>query len=222
MTEFVHYEQQDDIATVTMDDGKANAFGPTMIAALGDALERANSDAKVLLIKGRPGVFCAGFDLKEMSKGDDARQAMVNSGAELLLKLYLHPQPIVVASGGHALAAGALLLLCGDYRIGQQGEFKIGLNETAIGMTMPTFGIEMARDRLGSEHLTQAVLNAQLYSPDEALTVNYLDQVATPESFDQVIEGRLKSLLALDSKAYAGSKLGIRGAVGQRIRASLN
>ena len=46
MTELVHYELIDDIALVTMDDGKANAFGPNMIAAVNDALDRTADDAR--------------------------------------------------------------------------------------------------------------------------------------------------------------------------------
>lgn len=61
---FANYEQQEDLAIITMDDGKANAMGPDMIAAVNSALDRAEQDAKVVIITGRPGVLSGGFDLK--------------------------------------------------------------------------------------------------------------------------------------------------------------
>ena len=63
MSDFVTYEVADRIATRTMDDGKANAFGIGMTTALCDALDRAESEAGAVVITGRPGVLCAGFDL---------------------------------------------------------------------------------------------------------------------------------------------------------------
>lgn len=221
MTDHVSYSQTDKIATLTMDDGKANALGFEMISALSDALKKAESDANVILLKGRPGIFSAGFDLKVMNKGQEAMAELVGKGANLLLDLFLHPQPIVMACSGHSLAAGALILLTGDYRVGIDGEFKIGLNETAIGMTMPHFGIELARDRLGSKALTQAVLNAQLYSPKEAAAIGYLDQSVDQNQLDFAVQEKLKTLLSLDSKAFAASKKGIRNTTAELIRHNL-
>ncbi len=215
MTDHVRYDQTDDIATLTMDDAKANALGFDMIDALSDALAKAESNAKVVLLRGRPGIFSAGFDLKVMNKGQQAMADMVGQGANLLIDLFLHPQPIVMACSGHALAAGALILLTGDYRIGIDGDFKIGLNETAIGMTMPHFGIEIARERLGSEALTQAVLNAQLYNPQDAAAIGYLDQAVSEGEFDATVHEKLKILLSLDGKSFAATKKGIRNTTAQ-------
>ena len=46
---------------------------------------------------------------------------LVNAGGDMLLRLYRHPQPTVIAVTGHALAAGALLVLACDSRIGTPG-----------------------------------------------------------------------------------------------------
>jgi enoyl-CoA hydratase len=204
-----------------MDDGKANAFGFDMMSALSDALKKSESDAGVVLLTGRPGIFSAGFDLKVMNKGQQAMADMIGQGANLLMDLFLHPQPIVMVCSGHSLAAGALILLTGDYRVGIDGEFKIGLNETAIGMTMPHFGIELARDRLGSKTLTQAVLNAQLYNPKEAVDIGYLDQSVDKNQLEFTVQEKLKSLLSLDGKAFAASKKGIRNTTAELIRNNL-
>nr|MCH9674786.1 crotonase/enoyl-CoA hydratase family protein [Gammaproteobacteria bacterium] len=182
MTNYVRYEQDEDVAILNMDDGKANAYGPNMIAALSAGLDRANADARAIVVAGRPGVLCAGFDLKVIRGDDDAaRDAMRVAGRDLLVKTYLHPQPVVFACTGHALAAGALFLMTGDYRIGAQGDFKIGLNESAIGLSLPVFGLELARDRLDPKILSDATIGARIFAPDEAVSAGYLD-ATVPEA----------------------------------------
>src|SRR3954452_9115659 len=107
----------DGVALVHLDDGKANALSHAMIEQLHDALDRAESEARAVCIVGRDGKLCAGFDLSVMTAGADATRGLVKAGGELLMRLYGHPQPTVVAVTGHALAAGALLVLSCDTRI---------------------------------------------------------------------------------------------------------
>ncbi len=219
MSEFVSYSQEDGIATLTMDDGKANAFGPAMIAALGEGLDQAEREAKVVIVTGRPGVFCAGFDLN-IIRGDDeaAKQAMRSAGEELVLRIYLHPQPVILASSGHALAAGALLLLSGDYRLGAEGDFKTGLNEVTIGLPLPPFGLELARDRLSKAALTQATLTSRIYDPEGAVEAGYLDATAAPDALAATAENLARQMLALDGAAFAATKERLRRQTLDRIR----
>jgi enoyl-CoA hydratase len=219
MNDFVRYEQHDGIAMLNMDDQKANAYGPGMIQALSEGLDRAELEAQVAVIKGRPGVFCAGFDLK-IIRGDDeqARVDMRSAGEALLLKAYVHPQPLIMACTGHALAAGALLMLTGDYRIGVIGEFSIGLNETAIGLSLPPFGLELARDRLDPRALSNATVGATLCDPQAAVEVGYLDSAVESQSFDDAVVDMANRLSALDVAAYAETKRRLRRATIERIR----
>ena len=85
------------------------------------------------------------------------------------MRLYMHPQPVVVAVTGHALAAGALLALACDVRIGADVPAKIGLNETSIGMPLPLFATELARDRLSPTAFVRATLAAEIYDPEGAV-----------------------------------------------------
>src|SRR5436305_14814945 len=91
-------------AVITMDDGKANALSYEMIDALLGALGRAEGEASAIVLAGRPERFCAGFDLKVMMSGIDQARALLTRGAELLMRLYGSPLPVVIACTGHALA----------------------------------------------------------------------------------------------------------------------
>nr|MCH9681595.1 enoyl-CoA hydratase/isomerase family protein [Deltaproteobacteria bacterium] len=81
MTEPAHYVLDDGVATITMDDGKVNALSPAMVASLGAALDRAEQEAKAVVLAGRAGRFCAGFDLRVLTSGRDAAEPLVQAGA---------------------------------------------------------------------------------------------------------------------------------------------
>lgn len=222
MSDFVKFDLTDRIATLTMDDGKANAFGLEMIAAFCDGLDRAEAEAEAVIITGRPGVLCAGFDLKIIRGNDDvAKIAMRTAGVEALLQSYMHPLPIIYACPGHAVAAGALLLLAGDVRIGTRGDFKIGLNEVGIGLSLPEFGLSLARDRMNPRLVTQAILGARLYDAEGAAAVGYLDQAVDADDLMQTAQRTAHEMLALDADAFASTKRRMRQPTVDRIRASL-
>ena len=216
MRDLVDYQMHEGIATLTMDDGKANALGIEMMAAITQGLDRAAALADVVVIMGRAGLLSAGFDLKVINGPKDGVRAMVEAGAELLMKVYMHQQPVVVGCTGHAVAAGALLLCAGDQRIGVSGDFKIGLNETAISLSLPTFALELARDRLDVRHLS-----AELYSPAVAAEVGYLDQAVEPDDFKSAVTEKALQLQSLDRDSFALAKRRLRGAKETLIRTGL-
>lgn len=221
MSDILTYSLADGIATLAMDDGKANAMAPAMSAAIGAGLDRAASDgAKAVVIRGREGLLCGGFDLKIICGEDEALKAqMREAGMALLERLYLSPLPIVFAVTGHAVAMGALLLFAGDWRVGLRGDFKIGLNETGIGLSLPITGLELARDRLLPTALSEAAINATLYSPDEAARIGYLDEAADAPEFDAQVQAAAERLAALDAGAFALTKSRVRQPTIDRIRA---
>lgn len=215
------YTLNDGVAVLTMDDGRANALGHAMIDALSAALTRADGEAKAILILGREKRFCAGFDLEVMASGPEHVAPLVSAGANLLMDIYEHRLPVVIGCTGHALAAGGLLLLAADLRIGAEGDFKIGLPEVAIGMTMPVFGLELARDRLSNHHLTAAVTQARIYTPQEAAQIGYLDQTAPVAALKETALTRARELGALSQPAFANTKRKERGSTISYIRETL-
>ena len=221
MSNKVHYEQTGAVAVLRLDDGKANAVSHELIADITAALERASDEASAVVIAGRPGRFSAGFDLAAMTASADAARALVTAGCELLLRLYVHPQPVVAACTGHALAAGALLLLTADRRIGAAGDFKVGLNEVAIGLRLPVFGVELARERLSKRHFTAATVLGRVYAPQEAADAGYLDLVVEPERVLAVALAEAEALAQLPRGALSQTKLLARGALVEHVRATL-
>jgi enoyl-CoA hydratase len=201
------YLFDDGVAVVTMDDGKANAISPAVLDSLSQALDRAEKDsARALVLAGRPGKFSAGFDLATMTSGIEPMQALVEAGARFMMRLYELGIPTVAACTGHALAAGALVLLSCDHRVGSDGPAKIGLNEVAIGMGLPIFAIELARARLAWNEFEPATMQARIYDPAGAVAAGYLDRVVPDADLAAEAIGDAKRLAGLRTGAYALTK----------------
>ena len=122
------------------------------------------------------------------------------------------PTPVIGLSTGHCIAMGAFLMLACDYRVGVQGQFKIGLNETLIGMTMHDFGIELARYRIPLNYFNRSVINAELYAPDDAMEAGFYDTVINIESMGSNISEIIQNFKNLNMSAFVGTKIKSRRA----------
>ena len=214
-------EIRDGLAVVRMDDGKANAISFAMLDALGAALDAAEKEARGVVLLGRPGRFSGGFDLAVMNGGGEAVVRLVSAGGRLALRLYELPLPVVIGCTGHALAMGAVLLCAADLRIGAAGSSKIGLNEVAIGLTLPVFASELARERLSKRHLQRATALAEIYDPAGAVDAGFLDRAVPPEQVEAAALEAAASLAALPAQAHALTKRALRQAALATVRASL-
>jgi enoyl-CoA hydratase len=221
MTELVRFELRDSVALLRFDDGRANAVSHAAIDALRAGLERAEKEAGAAVLLGRPGRFSAGFDLGVIQQGRDASRALVTAGGELLLRIVEAEVPVVAACSGHALAMGALLLLASDLRIGASGDFKLGLNEVAIGLTLPVFALELAQARIARSHLARATALAEIYDPPGAQAAGLLDRVVAPDRLEAEALAAAAALTKLSRPAYQGSKRKLYGGLLERVRATL-
>lgn len=201
-------EVRGDVALITMDDGKKNAITPEAEADLNAALDDAEANAKAVVLAGRPGSFCAGFDLSIMGSGDlDAIRAVAKGGGELAVRLWSFPKPLVAACTGHAFTIGAIWLCACDTRIGDRGAFKIGMTETRMGMTLTPWALEPLSHRLSKQLWIQSIVQARVYDPDAALEAGFLDEVV-PEG--EAVERAMTvaaELATLPASAYAANKL---------------
>jgi enoyl-CoA hydratase len=220
--ECVRYVLEGTTAIVHMDDGKVNVLSEGMIEGLEASLERAEREASAMVLIGRPERFSAGFDLRVMMSSPQAAIALFRRGADLLMKLYGAKVPLVIACTGHALAAGALMLLTGDVRIGQGGAFKIGLNEVTIGLPVPILAMELARDRLVAAELGPATMMAKIYAPEEAAKVGYLDFIASESEIRDRAKTEAMRLGSLSRPAYEATKTRLRGDTIAHILATLD
>ena len=213
MSDLVSYHFSEGVAHISLDNGKANALSPDVFAALNDALDRAEQDRAVVVLSGKPGIFSGGYDLKVMTSSPEAAKGLVSVGSSLSRRLLSHPYPVVAVCTGHAIAKGAFLLLSADYRIGVAGPFKIGLNEVAIGMTMHHAGIELARARLTPSAFNRSVINAEMFSPEQAVEAGFLDRIVPAAELEAEAIAVATQLTQLNMTAHRNTKLKTRKAL---------
>jgi enoyl-CoA hydratase len=222
MTELASYELDGRIATITMDDGKVNAFSIDMLRAVHAAFDRAEEDGAVVVLTGREGYFSAGFDLKVFTGGDPDRVVeMLRLGATLAERVLSFATPVIVACTGHAIAAATFVSLAADVRIGVEGPYRLGLNEVQIGLTVPWFAIELARQRLTPAQFDRAVVTAAMYSPAEAADAGFLDRVVAPEELRAASLQAAEALAGLNAAAHTATKLRVRAGALTAIRAAI-
>jgi len=212
MSDLVSYQLDDGIATLTLSNGKVNAISNDLITALNEALDQAEKDRAVVILTGQPGILSGGYDLKIMTSSPQAALDLVFAGSSLARRMLAHPQPIVVACNGHAVAKGAFLLLSADYRIGVEGAFSIGLNEVQIGMTMHHAGIELARNRLSNSAFGRSVINGEMFDPKSAVQAGFLDKVVAPEELQDAARTAALQLRKINMNAHKNTKLKVRKA----------
>jgi enoyl-CoA hydratase len=219
----VSYEQRGSVAVVRVDDGKANAFSFALIDSLHAAFDRAEKEAKAIAWIGRTERFSGGFDLGVMRGGDVAAVGrLVQAGGRLALRVFESPVPVVIGCTGHALAMGAVALLAADLRIGPIGDWKIGLNEVAIGLTLPTFATTLAHERLSVRHRQRAEVLAEVYDGAGAVDAGFLDRAVPAADVERVAVAEATRLAELHLGAHHATKRRVRAAAIDVLRRSLD
>ena len=221
----VSAELRGDVLLVRVDDGKANAFSVPMLAALDAQIDAAEADDGIgaVVIAGNDRTFFAGFDLNVIRSGDGAAIGeLVSAGGAMVRRAYGASVPVVAACTGHAVAAGALLLLGCDHRVGPDAPVKIGLNEVAIALTLPDWAMTISKERLSRRHLQRCVANARLLDGNGAVEAGYLDEAVSPDAVvDRALEVAAELAETLDARAYAGTVRALRGDVLAAMDASV-
>ena len=192
---------QDDIGILHFDDGHANVLNRKILNSFQDAVAFSDADPgiRALVLAGRSGFFSAGLD-RDQVFGPDALP-LVTDLARLARMLFALDKPVVAACQGHAIAAGAVLLLVSDVRVGAAVPCRIGLNEAAIGLPLPCWITDLARSRLATRDFQRATAAAQMFDPAGAVSAGFLDHLADGDVVDHAVK-QAAQLTRLDNAIY--------------------
>ena len=216
--ESVQYSLQGQVATIRIDDGKRNALSPEVLREIYTALDRAESDAAIVIMTGRESVFSAGFDLNVMKRGGINALRMLRAGYALTARVMAYPYPVIAACNGHVLAMGVFLMLSADYVIGRRGDFKITANEVALGLTMPRVAAAMLRHRLNPAAYQRAVTLSEAFDVESAQSAGFFDELVSQDDLIPRAERCAEEFAKLDPRAHKNSKRRIRNALIRKIR----
>jgi enoyl-CoA hydratase/carnithine racemase len=203
------------VREIQIDRPPVNALNPELVSALTGALKKAAKETRAVVLSGREGIFSAGLDVPSLLALD--RAAMDNfwgSFSGLLETVALMPIPTVAAITGHSPAGGAVISLFCDTRIMADGAYKIGLNETQVGLTLPAF-IHQALVRLvGAHRAERMIVSGALMSPRDALALGLVDELAeTPQETVQKALAWCEAHLALPPRTMATNRRTMRASL---------
>ncbi|MEQ3651514.1 crotonase/enoyl-CoA hydratase family protein [Hyphomonas sp.] len=200
------------VARITLDDGKVNALSSEALGFITASLAEASASGAPTLLSGRPGIFSAGFDLKELGGESAQARSLLQAGVDAILAILRHPRPVLTVCTGHAYPMGAFLMLASDLRLAADGPFRIGLNETAINMAVPEFALALARSRLEAAARTNISV-ARMFTPQDASQAGYVDMVVSPDQLGERAEAEMEALCNLNMAAFADTKARLNAGV---------
>jgi enoyl-CoA hydratase len=209
----VRTERRDEIAILTLDRPKANAFSPELVAALSEALAAQTRSRGVVLASALPGLFSAGWDLKHILDYDrPAMEEFVGTYCDLVRQTFVFGPPLVAALSGHAVAGGLIVAMGADERIAAEGKGKLGLSEVILGVSVPQCLMEPFRHVVGPRAMERLAATGENLTVEQARAIGLIDRVVPAgELLERAVE-RVQVLAGLSAPAYAAIKLRSRAA----------
>lgn len=215
-TDLFHVEDRRDEGYVILQMNKApvNSLSLEFLTALNiqmDKLEKDKSVKGIILTSALPNIFSAGLDIMEMY--DCKPERIRNFWSELQnfwIKLYGSSKVTVAAINGHSPAGGCLMATCCDYRVMAAGPYKIGLNETKLGIVAPFWFKDTLINTVGHRETEKALQLGTLYSGEHALKVGLIDELVAPADVITKAKEQMKIWLQIPTTARQLTKNSMR------------
>lgn len=212
--EMVQVERDGAVAVCRLDRPPANAVEIGFVARMAEVFDEVleKDDVGALVLTGTGAFFSGGLDLKTVPRyGPDEQRALIESVNRMVTRLYGFPRPVVAAMNGHAVAAGLILLLTADYRVGTNAPCQIGLTEARVGIPFPAAPMEVLKAEVTPHVARVLALEARNIQPAAALARGLLDELQPP---DRVLPRALemaRDLAGIPPEAYRRIKRQLRG-----------
>ena len=176
----IKVSQQGQTQILELNRPKVNAIDESLIKALINELDKVESDNSIkgIILTGQEGIFSGGLDIISLYEKDkEYMKSFWGLFSNLLLKIYRYPKLIFTAISGHSPAGGTVISIMTDYRIMSKGNYVIGLNEVAVGLSMPIAIGRVFQSLLGERVAEKMTLTGKLVNPDKALEIGLIDEV---------------------------------------------
>jgi len=217
---FIDVTREAEIATVTLNRGKVNAFNENMIDQVRSCFEDLanDDDVKATIITGQGKFFSFGFDIPEfLSYSKESFIRYLTKFTDLYTYLFTYPKPVIAALNGHTIAGGAMMALACDLRIMVTGKAKISLNEITFGSSVFAGCVEMLRYCAGFKNAQKILYSGAMYNANEAIELGMIDQVSTAETLSNYAKARAMDFSRKDSPAFRSIKLLLRNPIAKEM-----
>jgi len=201
----------DGIARITLNrPDKRNALNDELIAALKNALKRANDDgsARAVILSGAGEDFCSGADLSALQRISNASVAENLDDARSLMELFILIRsirlPVIAAVQGRALAGGCGLALGCDMVLASRSA-RFGFPEVKIGF-VPAMVLAVLRRNVSERKAFELMSIGDQISADEAERLGLVNRILDDEAFADEVDAFLQPILRVSASAISLSK----------------
>jgi len=193
---------------LVLDRPPANALDENLLEDLFAAVGRARDDdaVRAVVLTGAGAFFSGGFDLSAPRREEQGIAVMNDSYRGAHRALLALPKPTIARVAGHAIAGGAVLALACDYRLGCDGDWKVGTNEVAIGASYPKAAIEIVKLRVTHAQAAELTLGAEIYPARQAVRLGVIHELLPALDFEEIVARRAERLASFPREAYAHTK----------------
>jgi methylglutaconyl-CoA hydratase len=177
MTELVHLDVADGIATVTLDSPRnRNALSTQLVSELHQHLRTAMDDTAVraVVLTGTGPVFCAGADLKERRTSTDEQPG--TSFADVLSLIMTGPVPVIVKMNGPARAGGLGMVAAADIAIAP-ADATFAFSEVRIGVAPAMIAVPCSR-KMTPRGISRYFLSGETFDASTALDIGLVSMVS--------------------------------------------
>jgi enoyl-CoA hydratase len=202
MADPIRYEVDGGIALVTIDrPEKRNAMTYAVLGEFLAAVERAarDDDARVLIVTGAGGAFCAGTDLSDLAStpGDERAQRGRPEEARKWWPLVACPKPVIAAVDGPAVGMGAEFTLQCDVRIAST-RARFAWNFAHRGLVPDTGAGSWLLPRvIGLPAALRLLYSGDFLPASEALALGYVARVVEPDALLDAAREEARRFLAV-------------------------
>ncbi|MGN6251351.1 MAG: enoyl-CoA hydratase-related protein [Marmoricola sp.] len=203
--EVVHYELRDRVALVTLDRPRArNAVNAALSTELGRALERAATDpqVRVVVLTGTGEAFCAGADLKAISRGESIDAEDHREWGFAGFVQHWCDKPVIAAVNGFAMGGGTELALACDLVVASTAA-SFGLPEVRRGLLAAAGGLIRLQHQVTPKRAAELALTGSPVDAATAYAWGLVNRVVEPERL-------LEEALALAGTVAANAPTAVR------------
>jgi enoyl-CoA hydratase len=200
MSSTLLFELTDGIARITVNrPDKLNALNAIVIAELGDAVTRIETDSAVrgVIVTGAGGkAFVAGADINELTEqGATGGRARAVAGQQVFRRLERCGKPVIAAVNGFALGGGCELAMACHLRVASENA-KFGQPEVKLGIA-PGYGGTVRLPRLiGKTRALELLLTGEMIDATEAHRIGLVNRVVPADRLLRETEALLQAILA--------------------------
>jgi enoyl-CoA hydratase len=206
MTDVALYDiTTEGVASLTLNRPEArNALNTALCEALLAATRRAVADgAKLLVVRARGPVFCAGADLKErQGMGDDAIRARRLKAFAAYDAIERLPMPVVAVVEGPAVGSGVEIAAAADFIIATPAA-SFRTPEALWG----TVGATQRLPRvLGKRLAKDMMFTGRTLSADDALAAGLVSRIVAPDALEEAVAAIAATIAKAPPAALALAK----------------